>query len=99
MLSTEEAAAAVAEKPFPKVTRAAIDAKIAGKEFFFSGTLTIAVVTLQNGFKVVGTAAAADSRNFDPAIGERIAYDDAVRQIWPLEGYLLRERIAAGVVT
>lgn len=98
MLTKDEAAAAIASKPHPKVTLDQIMGKIAGAKYLTSGTLTICVLTLENGFTVTGTAACADPRNFDPAIGERVAYDDAVRQVWPLEGYLLRERLHSGAL-
>lgn len=54
--------------------------------------LTICLVTMGNGFTVVGKSAPADMRNFDEAKGREFAYEDAVRQLWPLEGYLLRSR-------
>jgi hypothetical protein len=31
--------------------------------------------------------------NYRIEIGERYAYDNAYRQLWQLEGYLLREKI------
>ena len=93
MITADEAASRIDASPFPKVTLAGIKDKIAEVENFFSGTLTIAVLTLGNGMKVVGQSACADPRNFDAEIGKRIAFDDAVRQIWALEGYLLRQRI------
>ena len=52
--------------------------------------------TVKNGFKVVGKSAPASPENFDPEKGRELAYEDAFRQLWPLEGYLLRERLAAG---
>jgi hypothetical protein len=55
--------------------------------------LTICVIELRNGFQVVGKAAAADPRNHDSNVGKRYAYEDAFKQIWPLEGYLLKEAI------
>lgn len=96
MISNEEANKRLAASSFPRVTREKIEDKISGVENFFSGTLTISVLTMGNGFKVVGTAACADPRNFDAAIGKRMAFDNAIQQIWALEGYLLRERLATG---
>jgi hypothetical protein len=55
--------------------------------------LTFCVLTLRNGFTVVGKSACADARNFDAEIGQRVAREDAVRQVWPLLGFLLRERL------
>ena len=56
-------------------------------------TVTICALTLQNGYVVVGKSAAASPQNFDRAIGERIAREDARNQIWALEGYLLKEKL------
>src|SRR6185312_6542709 len=56
--------------------------------------LTICVVTLKNGFTLVGKSACASPENYDEHIGRQIAYDDARKQIWALEGYLLRSKLA-----
>lgn len=56
-------------------------------------TFTICMLVLRNGFVVVGTSAAADPRNFDVEVGKKIAYENALRQVWPLMGYELRERL------
>jgi hypothetical protein len=42
---------------------------------------------------VHGQSAPADPENFDQAFGEKLARDDAIRQLWPLEGYLLRQKL------
>lgn len=55
--------------------------------------LTICVLVLRNGFTVTGTSAVASPANFDADIGKRVARADAVRQIWPLLGFQLRDRI------
>lgn len=56
-------------------------------------TLTICVLTLRNGFTVIGESAAASPQNFDEVIGRQLARTNAVNKIWPLEGYLLRQRL------
>lgn len=56
--------------------------------------LTFCVLVLRNGFTVVGTSACASPENFDAEIGKRIARQDAVRQVWPLLGYALRDKLA-----
>jgi hypothetical protein len=55
--------------------------------------LTIAIVVLQNGFTIIGKSAPASVENFDAELGRKLAYEDAVRQVWPLMGYALRERL------
>lgn len=58
-------------------------------------SLTIAIVVLKNGFTVVGTSAPASAENYDQALGEKFAYEHALRQIWPFMGFALRERLHA----
>jgi hypothetical protein len=57
--------------------------------------LTICLLEMRNGFTVIGKSAPASPENFDPEKGKRFAYEDAIKQLWPLEGYALRERLAA----
>lgn len=53
---------------------------------------TICQVTVVNGFTLVGTSSVLDIANFDNKIGEKVSFDDAIRQLWALEGYLLAEK-------
>jgi hypothetical protein len=93
-LSTTEAGQKIDALPYPRVTKQAIEAKIASTSYFITNQFkTICVIELRNGFEVSGEAACADKRNYDREIGKRLAYDDAFRKIWPLEGYLLRDTI------
>jgi hypothetical protein len=57
--------------------------------------LTFCVLVLQNGFTVTGESACASPENFDAEIGRKIARENAVRKIWPLEGYLLKQSLSA----
>jgi len=56
-------------------------------------TMTIAIVHYENGFVFVGKAAPADPENFNPDLGRKFAYEDAIREVWPAEGFALRERL------
>lgn len=58
--------------------------------------LTVCVLVLENGFTVIGKSACASPENFNRELGQRIAKDDAKRQMWPLLGYALRDRLARG---
>ncbi len=49
---------------------------------------------MQNGFTVIGKSAPASPENFDAETGRLFAYEDAIKQLWPLEGYALRERLS-----
>lgn len=59
--------------------------------------LTIHVIVMQNGFTVIGKSAPADAANFDADLGRKFAREDAIRQLWPLEGYALREQLAGNI--
>ena len=58
-------------------------------------TLTLCVLVLKNGFTIVGKSAPASPENFDAEMGQKIAKDDAVRQVWPLMGFALKDRLGA----
>lgn len=78
-----------------KVTIEDIKAKIANVQYVapFGTTLTVCVITLQNGFNVTGESACVDAANYDAKIGADIAYNNAVDKVWLLEGYALAERL------
>lgn len=58
--------------------------------------LTFCVLILRNGFTVTGESACASPENFDAEVGRKIARQNAVAKIWPLMGYELRSKLAAG---
>ncbi|MDP8080238.1 Gp49 family protein [Phocoenobacter skyensis] len=58
-------------------------------------SLTVCVLTLQNGFEVLGQSAVADPNNYNKEIGEKIAYENAFNKIWELEGYMLKTKLSA----
>ena len=58
--------------------------------------LTFCVLVLRNGFTVTGESACASPENFDAELGRKIARQNAVNKVWPLMGYALKERLAAG---
>ena len=57
--------------------------------------LSICILVLKNGFTIIGKSAPASEANFDADLGRKLAYEDAIRQCWPLMGYALREKLAA----
>lgn len=94
--SGEDLAASVQKTP-NRVSLADLEAKIVRTEYMNPVSiphLTICVMVLANGYSVVGTSAPADPENFDAEAGRSFARSDALRKVWPLEGYLLRERLA-----
>lgn len=57
------------------------------------GTLTHCVITLPCGYGITGESACVDPANYDKALGEKYALENAVEKLWPLEGYLLANDI------
>ena len=84
----------------PRLNPQMIDETIVSEQYhvFPSTTMTICALSLRNGFIVTGESAAASPANFDPAIGRKIARENARNKIWALEGYLLRSKLAANEI-
>lgn len=104
---TDAAAAAVATAP--RVALAEIESKIAAEYVLRADqavaggpvsdalkVLTLCIIVMRNGFTVVGKSAPASPKNYNAELGAKFAREDAIRQLWPLEGYALREKLAAG---
>lgn len=81
----------------PRVTPERIEEVIAHEDYhvFPGTTVTVCCLTLLNGFNVVGESACASPENFNAELGRKIARQNAVNKIWPLEGYLLKQQLAA----
>lgn len=78
-----------------KVTKEQLDALIVKTEYHrLTATMTVCVLTLKNGFEVLGQSACVDPANFNQEIGENIAFEDAFEKLWMLEGYLLKNKLA-----
>jgi len=79
----------------PRVTPDRIDSLIRAEQYWQpeDTTLTVCVLTLANGFHVVGYSASASAENFDEQIGRKLAKDKARSEVWALEGYLLRQNL------
>lgn len=93
-ITLDEAKQIVSEKAHRKVTEKSIKARIKQVSYIYDETTTICMITMKNGFKVIGHSTPADPRNYDAAVGRRYAYDNAFRQLWQLEGYLLVEYLS-----
>ena len=75
-----------------KVTAAHVESLIERKEFavFAPGT-TVCCLTLRGGWQVIGRSSVArPQEGADTFIGQRIALDDALRQVFALERYAAR---------
>lgn len=102
--TTDKEAAAVATAP--RVSLESMERKIVARYDLTGGNilrdtpapatlsiLSICILVMQNGFIVIGKSAPASLENFNDELGKRFAYEDAIRQLWPLEGYALRDRL------
>lgn len=83
-----------------RVTKAVIDQRIAEAKVDyhrFPGTnCVVCVITLANGWSLVGHSACVDPANFDEALGQRIAREKAINELWALEGYALATEVHRG---
>jgi hypothetical protein len=96
-LEVTDAESKAVQKTANRVSLDSMVEKIARAEYIHPECLpsmTICVLRMENGYVVVGKAAPADPENFNEDLGRKFAYEDAVRQLWPLEGYALRERLS-----
>ena len=100
----ESAAVAIA----PRVSVADIEAAIYTRQDFTAAQaveamgmfipdelriLSICLIVMRNGFTIIGKAAPASPTNYNAELGRKLAYEDAIRQVWPLMGYSLRDRL------
>jgi hypothetical protein len=92
--ATEAASAAVAVAP--RVTLDSMEGKILSENYtVIDSILTLCTIKMKNGFYVTGESAPASPENFNAELGRKFARENAVRQLWKLEGYALREKLAA----
>lgn len=102
---TDELSAAVQKTP-NRVSLQSIEDKIVAEYVFTADSalkdapihdslkiLTICILVMKNGFVLIGKSAPADAENFNAELGKKFAREDAIRQLWPLEGYALREKL------
>ena len=78
-----------------KVTLEQIKSKIKGETYLVlpDGRSTLCILTMENGYSVKGISACVDPAEFDLTLGREYALQDAMNQVWPLEGYLLAEKL------
>lgn len=82
--------------PMPnKVSLSDMMAKIKSTTYTLlpNGKTTVCQLILENNFSVEGQSACVDIANYNKALGEKYAFENAIEKMWPLEGYLLAEKI------
>jgi len=79
----------------PRVTPERLEQVIASEQYhvFAGTTFTACLLTLENGYTVIGESACASPENFNAELGRKIARSNAVNKIWQLEGYLLKQSL------
>jgi len=79
----------------PLISEKFIETMIIDEHYFIfpNKAITICNLELYNGFTVVGFTACADPQNFNEQIGRLYARKDALRKVWPLAGFLLRQKL------
>lgn len=104
------APAAPATPSAPRVTLEQIRAEVHSVDYINAGEavgspmsplgrVTLCVMLLRNGFTVIGKSACVSPELYDRVIGERLAEEDAIRQVWPLLGFRLADQLHANVVS
>jgi hypothetical protein len=96
MITDNELQARLNAQKAPHVTKLYIESRILNVRYLRvseSETLTICIIMLDNHYSVRGESACVDPANYDKEIGEKLAYEDAFRKLWPLFGFLLAEKL------
>lgn len=96
-LDISEKQAAAVQVTDNRVTLDSIKEKIDTVEYLYpisAPHFTVAIVTMRNGFISLGQSAPADPENFDKALGQKFALENAIGKMWAFEGYLLCEKLA-----
>lgn len=79
----------------PRVTPAMVDAAIKEADYTLlpDGRSTICTLTLDNGFTVRGESSCVSRENYNADIGNKIAFDDARKKVWPLLAFRLADYV------
>lgn len=93
--ASDDASKAVQKTPW-RVSLAAMERRIVSEEVIRPESLphmTIVVIVLDNGYALQGMSAPADPENFNEELGIKFAREDALRKMWPLEAYVMRDQM------
>ncbi len=85
--ATDAASEAVRKEGAFRVTLDDLKARVLDVEYVVRDHLTVAILHLDNGWYLVGKSAPVDPDNFNAEHGQNLAYDDALRQAWPLVAF------------
>lgn len=77
-----------------KCTLEDIEGAIVKEESFKLGLkTTVVLLTLKNGFEVIGKSGCVDPSNYDHELGVKYARERALNEVWMLEGYALQNKL------
>ena len=101
MIGEAEIKAAGADKA-PRVTSSDLDENMEHVEYVThvshgGQVLRWAVITTKSGYAVVGRPSVSVSpENDNEKIGQKVALENSVNELWPLMGYALKEKLSEG---
>jgi len=77
-----------------RITEQDVQDAIASEEYMTIGKkTTLCLITLKNGFEVVGTSACVDAANYSLDIGKKYARDKAIHNVWSALGAQLQAKL------
>ena len=97
--ASDRSAAEVAQTPW-RVSLEMMKGRVKSVEYIRPNIIphmTICVIILDNGYALQGMSAPADPANFNLEKGQEFAYEDAMRKLWALEAYVMRDYISGYV--
>ncbi|TNG92991.1 hypothetical protein FHQ28_01535 [Pasteurellaceae bacterium USgator11] len=74
-----------------KLSKGYLDSLVVSTSYVHNELLTLCILTLKNGFQLVGQSACLSAEYYDTDIGENVAYQNAFEKLWELEGYLWKQ--------
>jgi hypothetical protein len=98
--NSDDRSAAVQKTPW-RVSLESMKNRVASVEYIYPVSIqhmTIAIVILDNGYALQGMSAPADPENFNEKLGQEYAYEDAMRKMFSLEAYVMRDYLSGNVV-
>jgi hypothetical protein len=73
------------------------ESKIVARDYIPHGLLTLCVITLDNGYKVVGESSCINPSDYNYHLGCSIAYNDGLKNAMTILGYEFKKLVSAGI--
>jgi hypothetical protein len=97
--ASDDRAKSVQKTPW-RVSLSAMKRRVASVEYIYPKSIphmTVCIIILDNGYALQGMSAPADPENFNAEKGKEFAYEDAMRKMWPLEAYVMRDLLSGNI--